>query len=59
MGKTATGAIWLNEYDKDDNDQDEIYEIALNTNKLSPYDFWQFWRNTMDEDVGQVLKTLY
>ena len=38
MGKTASGAIWLNE------------------DKLSAYDFWQFWRNTMDEDVGKFLK---
>ena len=56
MGKTATGAIWLNEYEEEDNDEDEIYEVTLNTNKLSPYDFWQFWRNTMDEDVGRFLK---
>ena len=56
MGKTASGAIWLNEDEDDDNDEDEIYEVALNTNKLSPYDFWQFWRNTMDEDVGRFLK---
>ena len=38
MGKTASGAIWLNE------------------DKLSAFDFWQFWRNTMDEDVGKFLK---
>ena len=38
MGKTATGAIWLD------------------AKKTSPYDFWQFWRNTMDEDVGKFLK---
>ena len=38
MGKTATGAIWLD------------------PNKTSPYEFWQFWRNTMDEDVGRFLK---
>ena len=38
MGKTAAGAIWLNE------------------DMLSPYEFWQFWRNTLDADVGRFLK---
>jgi tyrosyl-tRNA synthetase len=38
MGKTAQGAVWLDE--------------AL----LSPYDYWQFWRNTQDADVGRFLK---
>ena len=38
MGKTASGAIWLNK------------------EKLHPSEFWQFWRNTMDEDVGKFLK---
>jgi tyrosyl-tRNA synthetase len=38
MGKTAEGAIWLNE------------------DMLSPYEFWQFWRNTMDADVGRFLR---
>jgi tyrosyl-tRNA synthetase len=38
MGKSASGAIWLNE------------------DKLSPYEFWQFWRNTLDADVGKFLK---
>ncbi len=38
MGKTATGAIWLDPF------------------KTSPYDFWQFWRNTLDADVGKFLK---
>jgi tyrosyl-tRNA synthetase len=38
MGKSADGAIWLN------------------NEKLEPYLFWQFWRNTMDEDVGKFLK---
>lgn len=38
MGKSATGAIWLNE------------------DKLSSYEFWQFWRNTLDADVGKFLK---
>ncbi len=38
MGKTAQGAVWLNE------------------ERLSPYDYWQFWRNTEDADVGRFLK---
>jgi tyrosyl-tRNA synthetase len=38
MGKTAAGAIWLNQ------------------EMLSPYDYWQFWRNTEDADVGRFLK---
>ena len=38
MGKSATGAIWLN------------------ADMLSPYEFWQFWRNTLDADVGRFLK---
>src|SRR6478735_2246391 len=38
MGKTAQGAVWLDE--------------AL----LSPYDYWQFWRNTQDADVGRFLR---
>lgn len=38
MGKTAAGAIWLNEA------------------QLSAYDYWQFWRNTEDADVGRFLK---
>jgi tyrosyl-tRNA synthetase len=38
MGKTATGAVWLN------------------PNRLSPYDYWQFWRNTEDGDVGRFLR---
>lgn len=38
MGKTATGAIWLNE------------------DMCSSYDFWQFWRNTADADVGRFLR---
>ena len=28
----------------------------LNAEALSPYDFWQFWRNTTDADVGRFLK---
>ena len=38
MGKTARGAVWLND------------------DMLSPYDFWQFWRNIDDEDVGKFLR---
>jgi len=38
MGKTAQGAVWLNEA------------------RLSHYDYWQFWRNTEDGDVGRFLK---
>jgi tyrosyl-tRNA synthetase len=38
MGKTATGAVWLN------------------SKRLSPYDYWQFWRNTEDRDVGRFLR---
>lgn len=30
--------------------------IWLNSEKLSPYEFWQFWRNTLDADVGKFLK---
>ena len=38
MGKTAQGAVWLNE------------------EQFSPYDFWQYWRNTEDADVGRFLR---
>jgi len=38
MGKSATGAIWLNE------------------ERLSSFNFWQFWRNTEDDDVERFLK---
>ena len=38
MGKTASGAVWLN------------------ADRLSPYEFWQFWRNTEDADVERFLK---
>ncbi len=38
MGKSASGAIWLN------------------SDRLSSYEFWQFWRNTLDADVGKFLK---
>ena len=30
--------------------------IWLNSDRLSPYDFWQYWRNTEDEDVDRFLK---
>ena len=38
MGKSATGAVWLN------------------AENFSPYDFWQYWRNTEDADVERFLK---
>ena len=38
MGKTASGAVWLN------------------ADMLSPYGYWQFWRNTEDADVPRFLK---
>lgn len=38
MGKTASGAIWLND------------------DMLPAYDYWQFWRNTEDADVGRFLR---
>ena len=30
--------------------------VWLNPARLSPYDFWQYWRNTEDADVGRFLK---
>ena len=30
--------------------------IWLNADQLSPYDYWQFWRNTADADVGRFLR---
>ncbi|WP_310467376.1 tyrosine--tRNA ligase, partial [Sphingomonas sp.] len=30
--------------------------VWLNADQLSPYDYWQFWRNTADADVGKFLK---
>ncbi|HKK84264.1 MAG TPA: tyrosine--tRNA ligase [Roseovarius sp.] len=30
--------------------------IWLNADMCPPYEFWQFWRNTMDADVGRFLK---
>lgn len=37
MGKTESGAVWLNK------------------NFVSPYEYWQFWRNTDDRDVIRYL----
>ncbi|ATW04954.1 tyrosine--tRNA ligase [Sphingorhabdus sp. YGSMI21] len=30
--------------------------IWLNAERLSPYDYWQFWRNTDDRDVGKFMR---
>ena len=30
--------------------------VWLNADQFSPYDFWQYWRNTEDADVGKFLK---
>ncbi len=30
--------------------------VWLNADMVSPYDYWQFWRNTEDADVGRFLK---
>ncbi|MBB4284399.1 tyrosine--tRNA ligase [Roseospira goensis] len=30
--------------------------VWLNAEQLAPYDFWQFWRNTEDADVGRFLR---
>ncbi|HID67721.1 MAG TPA: tyrosine--tRNA ligase [Roseibacterium sp.] len=38
MGKSADGAVWLNE------------------DRMSSYEFWQWWRNVGDADVGKFLK---
>ena len=38
MGKTMSGAVWLN------------------ADMLSAYDYWQYWRNTEDADVGRFLR---
>lgn len=38
MGKTAAGAVWLNE------------------KNLSNHDYYQYWRNTDDADVGRFLR---
>jgi tyrosyl-tRNA synthetase len=30
--------------------------VWLNADQLSPYEYWQFWRNTEDRDVGRFLR---
>jgi tyrosyl-tRNA synthetase len=30
--------------------------VWLNADMMSPYDYWQFWRNTEDADIGRFLK---
>jgi tyrosyl-tRNA synthetase len=30
--------------------------VWLNADRMSPYDYWQYWRNTEDGDVGRFLK---
>ncbi len=30
--------------------------VWLNAERVSAYDFWQYWRNTEDADVGRFLK---
>ena len=30
--------------------------VWLNADQFSPWDFWQYWRNTEDADVGRFLK---
>ncbi|MET0372452.1 MAG: tyrosine--tRNA ligase [Sphingobium sp.] len=30
--------------------------IWLNADALAPYDYWQFWRNTQDADVGRFMR---
>jgi tyrosyl-tRNA synthetase len=30
--------------------------VWLNADALAPYDYWQFWRNTQDADVGRFLR---
>jgi len=30
--------------------------VWLNADRLSPYEYWQFWRNTEDDDVGRFLR---
>ena len=30
--------------------------VWLNADRLSPYDYWQYWRNTEDADVGRFLR---
>ncbi len=30
--------------------------VWLSEDRLAPYDYWQFWRNTQDADVGRFLR---
>ena len=30
--------------------------VWLDADKVSAYDYWQFWRNTADADVGRFLR---
>jgi len=30
--------------------------VWLNADRLSPYEYWQFWRNTEDDDIGRFLR---
>lgn len=30
--------------------------VWLNADRLSPFEYWQFWRNTEDQDVGRFLR---
>jgi tyrosyl-tRNA synthetase len=34
----------------------ETGSVWLNADMMSPYDYWQFWRNSDDADVGKLLK---
>jgi len=45
MGKTADGAVWLN----------GDPELGENFTR-SPYEYWQFWRNSDDADVGRFMR---
>lgn len=45
MGKTVDGAMWLN---ADASISDAHFKSA--------YDYWQFWRNTDDADVGRFMR---
>jgi len=45
MGKTVDGAVWLNADPK-----------WGENHVRSPYEYWQFWRNTEDADVGKFLR---
>lgn len=45
MGKTAEGAVWLN---ADPSFGADYFR--------TPYEYWQFWRNTDDADVGKFMK---